>query len=421
MKHILVGASVLALMSASAQAGGIERAGNDYGVMFEQGDTIRLSFSSVQPKISGDYSAQTNAAAAGTGVGIGVSGTDNMSGSYTSLGFGYKNDLSDKLSFGLFVNQPYGADADYTQGFYTGLTAQWNSQQIATILKYRVADRVSVYGGFRYVRSENEITIPDQMIRANVAAGAQAAQAAATALATAGVPNTDPSFIAASTQAATLGGIAAAPVSLQYDAQGDRTGDWGYVLGAAYEIPDIALRVALTWESAITHKFDTSEVLPGFGLNSTGGTTEIEMPQTVTLDFQSGVAPGTLVFGSIKWAEWSQWEVRPSGYDGLFNANVTDFENDTVTWKLGVGRQFTEEFSGIAQISYEKSNGGTSSRLSPVDGRTSLALAGQYTKDNMKIRGGVEYVRLGDAEDASGVKFEGNSALGLGLSVTFGF
>jgi len=39
----------------------------------------------------------------------------------------------------------------------------------------------------------------------------------------------------------------------------------------------------------------------------------------------------------------------------------------------------------------------------------------------MKITGGVEYVMLGDATDASGTEFSGNHALGVGVKIDFTF
>ncbi len=48
---------------------------------------------------------------------------------------------------------------------------------------------------------------------------------------------------------------------------------FGYLLGAAYEIPDIALRVALTYESKTKHKFK----------DNTGSNFTVEIPQAVTL------------------------------------------------------------------------------------------------------------------------------------------
>lgn len=414
MKTFMAAASIAALGATGVLAGGIERANNNYGLLFTPGDQIELTFSHVEPEVSGTYSPTL------TFLG-GTSDTGNMANAYTNMGFGYKNDVTEKLTFGLYVNQPYGADAAYVGGFYNGLTAQWDSSQVATVVKYQLADRVSVYGGVRFVRSSADITIPDQMIRASTTQGRDDAQAAVTALTGAGVPATDPRMIQASTTLATLNAVLASPAgALEYNASGEQDTQMGYVLGAAYEIPDIALRVGLTWESAITHEFDTAETLPGFALNSTG-TTEVEMPQSLALDFQSGVAAGTLVFGQIKWTEWSKWEVRPPGYEAITGGNVTGFDNDTITYRLGVGRQFSEAFSAFAQVTYEEEKGGIASRLAPTDGRISLGLGGQYTKDNMKVRAGLEYAKLGDAVDSSGTQFSGNTATGFGVSVTFGF
>ncbi len=419
MKSLFSGASALLLTAVSAHAGGIERATNNYGLLFQDGNKIELSFTSVDPTVSGDYTPAL-------GIGFGQTSTGDMSQSYNSLSLAYKGDLSNKLSFGLFVNQPYGANALYSGGFYDGLRADWDSQQLAGILKYQLADRVSVYGGARYVRSTADITIPDQMLRAGTTSGRDAAQAGVNQLTAAGVTvgsghPLESQLVAAQTQLATLNAVLAAPSpALEYNAKGAQDGKWGYVLGAAYEVPDIAMRLALTWQSAITHEFDTTETLPGFMLNGVS-TTEVEMPQTVALDFQTGIAKDTLVFGQIKWAEWSKWEVRTQGYDAITGNEVTGFENDTVTWKLGVGRRFNDKFSGFIQASYEKENGGIASRLAPTDGRRSIGIGGQYTEGNMNIRFGAEYVKLGDAVDASGNQFSGNDALGLGIQVTIGF
>ncbi|SPF80437.1 OmpP1/FadL family transporter [Pseudoprimorskyibacter insulae] len=384
MKIALAAASFAVLGATSVAAGGIERANNNYGLLFTPGDQIELTFSHVKPTVSGSYSAGLTALG-------GSATTGNMANSYTNLGFGYKNDINDKLAIGLYVNQPYGADAAYTSGFYKGLAATWESSQIAALAKYKLADRISVYGGARYVRSSANISIPDQMIRGKLA----------------GISPAHP-------------GLAAPAGTLRYDAKGEQDGQWGYVLGAAYEIPEIAMRVGLTWESAMTHNFTTTETVTGLGVNATGKT-KVEMPQSVALDFQTGVAAGTLVFGQIKWTEWSKWEVRPPAYNSVANEAITGFDNDTTTYRLGVGRQFNEQLSGFAQVTYEKKNGGIASRLAPTDGRQSIGIGMQYTKDNMKIRGGLEYAQLGDAVDGTGTQFKGNSATGFGLSVTFGF
>lgn len=113
--------------------------------------------------------------------------------------------------------------------------------------------------------------------------------------------------------------------------------------------------------------------------------------------------------------------MRPPGYDAAINDAITSFDNDVVTWQLGVGRRLNENVSVFARATYEKANGGEASRLSPTDGSKSLGIGGSYTMDNMKITAGIEYVKLGDAVDGSGVVFEGSEAIGIGMTVGFQF
>lgn len=361
MRKVAALACVGAVAATAAAAGGIDRSRLSYGIMYEDGDYVEFGFSHVAPKVSGNYPTL-----------LGGGSTGDMAGDYTTLSFAYKHQFNDKLHLGLFVNQPYGADAAYTQGVYTGLQASWESRQIAGILRYEVTPAVSVYGGLRYVRSDANIQLPPAL------------------------------------------------VSATYTASGS-TADVGYIVGAAYEKPEIALRVALTYESGITHDFPTTETWALLGaLNPLSGTTTIEMPQSIALDFQSGIAKDTLLFGSIRWAEWSVWNVSPPGYDLVVpgaNSEITGFDNDVITWQLGVGRRLNENFSVFARVGYEKANGGVASRLAPTDGMRSIGIGGTYTKDNVKITGGIEYVKVGDAVDGSNVAFDGNSALGFGVTV----
>ena len=441
MTRATASAVALALTAGAVQAGGIERSNLDFGFLFSPEDQVQLSFSRVMPSLSGTYTPALTAA------GGGENETGDMATDFSNYGLAYKNSFTDRLTFGLFVNNPYGAGAEYTQGIYRGLTAEWDSDQVAAVGKYRLTNRMSVFAGLRYVESNAEVTIPDLLVRSAVGGHAQqlgtqaqalgqdaaalgtqtqqAAQAGDVALA----QNLGIQAQALGAEAATLGGRAqllggAAQdfgTSMEYKATGRRVGDWGTVLGVAYEIPDIALRVALSWQSEIVHTYGTSESIAGLSVSTTDGDTKVTMPQVVALDVQSGVALGTLLFGQVKWTEWSKWEVRTPQYYAATGEAVTGFEDDHITWKLGVGRQFNEDLSGFAQVTYEAQNGKTLSRLSPRDGFVSFGIGGQYVMDNVNLRGGVEYVWIGDGKDASGVEFSENSALGVGLTLTVGF
>ena len=387
MKQLAAAAGLVALSASAVTAGGIDRSRLNYGILFEKGSYVELGTSRVMPDVSGTFIPA-----------FGGISTGNMAGDYSTYSLSYKQDLNDKLSFGLFLNTPYGADASYGTGIYTGLRAEWDSSQITGILRYEVTPSVSVYGGLRYLRSKASISIPDTLIRGGLAAAGAAGNAQAAAIA-AGAP----------------------PGSLKYTATGETDGRVGFIVGAAYEKPEIALRVGLTYESGITHKFNTTEFIAAVPSISGIGTTSVEMPKTVTLDFQSGIAKDTLLFGAIRWSEWSVWEVRPPGYNALTGSDITSFDDNVMAYQLGVGRKLNDNWSVFARASYEESKGGIASRLSPTDGQKSFGIGGSYTKDALKITAGLEYIDLGDALDGSGTKFAGNHAVGFGLSVGYRF
>lgn len=360
-------AALACLLATSASAGGIDRAGLNYGLLFEDGRTLEISLKNVAPHVSGTYIAPLSFFGTDTG---------NMAKGFSALSLGFKDDLSDKLSYAILIGQPIGADAHYTGGAYTGLEAHWSTEETAALLKYKVGTGTSVYGGLRYLNSMASIAIPSLLMSG----------------------------------------------SGNYAASAAKDGKVGYILGAAYEKPEIALRVALTYTSEVTHSFDTNEVHPfinaGAGFASV---TDIVLPQTVTLDAQSGIAANTLLFGSIRWAEWSKWHVTPAGYFALAGDEITGFDHDVITYTLGLGRKINDHLSVFGALGYEKATGGVASRLAPTDGMKSISLGASWTQDKTKLTGGVQYQKLGDAVDGSGTDFSGNTALALGLKVAYTF
>lgn len=400
-KTALMATSALMLGATVAHAGGIDRSRLPYAAMFEKGNYVELGFSSVTPEVSGAYVPPASVAGPNTG---------DMAENYTTLSLGIKTQLNDKLSVGLFLNQPYGADAKYSAGFYNGLEAHWDSTQIAALVKYDVGNGFSVYGGVKRVQSSARIAIPDQMIRGGIQQRAQAELLAgnvATATALNNFATTAPAG------------------SLAYTAKAEDDDQMAFILGAAYEKPEIALRVGLTYEQGFSHNFATTETSGSFALallpSTVTSTTKIEMPRSVALDFQSGIAQDTLLFGMIRYSNWSVWEVRPLAYNATFNDNVTSIDNDVVTYQLGLGRKINDNLSLFGRATYEEAQGGEASRLAPTDGSTSFGIGAIWRQDNLKITAGVEYAKLGDATDASGTKFTGNDAVGVGISIGYSF
>ena len=349
-----IAVAALCCSASAAFAGGFERSGMPLGFMFETGSYVELSYGYASPTIGG-------------AAGGGLAPSGDMAESYSTAGIAFKTDLNDKLSVGITLDPSYGADLNYPNpspgpGPYPirGTNAELNGDTIALIGRYKLTDQISVLAGLRSVGIGGNVEVWS-------------------------------------------GG------SLAYAASYDTDRDVGYLIGAAYEKPEIALRVALTYASETKHDLAASV----FG--SPVGSETVELQKSVTLDAQSGIAANTLLFGSVRWVDWTSTTLNSIGYPF---APLVSHDNDTITYTLGVGRKFTDNWSGAVSVGYEKPAGGLASNLAPTDGFLSLGVGGSYTQGNMKISGGVRYVKIGDATALSGAsEFTDNSAVGVGVKV----
>ena len=384
MKHYMTSVTALCLAAGSAHAGALDRSGQSVDVLFEEGRYLEFSAAIVSPKLSGQDVRFTT----------GQSG--DISPSYTQLSFAYKADLNDRLSYAFIFDEPFKADTEYPGGtgyFAADSFAEWQSYALTGLLQYNLPDSgFSVYGGIRLQSAEAEVSL----------------------------------------QAT----IAAFGTTLDYTAEAARDWGIGYVAGVAYEMPEIAMRVSLTYNSQISYSNDTVENSSGSGPlfvgdpNSGGplsSTTNFKTPESVNLAFQTGVAPGTLVFGGVRWVNWSDFDLSPAFYvSNVVGLPLLAYRDDVFTYTLGVGRKLTDTWSVAASIGYEKSSGAFFTNLGPSDGQKSIGLAAIYTRDNMKITTGIRYVRIGDTQTRLGPveplsAFNDNDAIALGVKVGWSF
>ncbi|AUH34917.1 OmpP1/FadL family transporter [Paracoccus tegillarcae] len=372
MKFAFTGAAALLMGTTSVMAGGIERAPQSLNVLFEEGNYAELSFGAVDPTIEG-----TDVLGAATG---------DVAQGYGFVGLAYKHQFNANLSAALIIEQPFGADIRYapfdgTNGspVLGGTRAIVDSTTYTALMRYKWENNFSVHGGIRGSRASADVTLDG--------------------LAYGGPPPT---------------GISGYGVSF------DDSWGVGYVAGIAWEKPEIAARVSLTYNSDIEHDFDTTySLVPGVTANTT-----VSTPASWTLEGQTGVAADTLVFGSIRWVDWSEFKVMPPGVGPLPSVDLVGLE-DTTTFNLGVGRKFTENWSGSASFTYEKAGDDLVSPLAPTNGRKGITLAGIYTQDNLKITTGVNYTKLGDAQpqtaDTARASMTDSEAWGVGVRVGYSF
>ena len=358
MRSFILSSVALTVGTGAGFAGGLERTPQSMAVLFEEGRYMELSFGYVSPDVSGT---------------LGGANSGDMLASYFNLGAAYKADLNETLSYAIIFDQPYGADTDYPTGTgnpFAGSTARVRSNAISGVLQYNMGNGASVYGGLR----------------------AQTLQAEAAIL----------------------------PATANYSVESDTNFALGYLVGAAYERPDIALRVSLTYHSETTHDLQLDE---SWVLGADNQVQDVIMPQALNLEFQSGVAEDTLVFGSVRWVEWSETVVNPPEYNNLPGVTrpLVFFDDDRITYTLGVGRRLNDTWSILGSVSYEETTGSQTGNLGPTDGFTAVSLGAIYRKDNMKITGGVRFAEIGDATSFSGASFTDNTAVAAGLRVGWSF
>ena len=365
MGRVLTTVSVFALGASSALAGGIERSAQSVAPLFEKGgangDYVELSFGTFSPSVSGTFG--------------GVLQSGDMAGNQFTYSFAYKHALNDQLDLAIIVDQPVGADVDYPAGNapypFAGSNATVRSTAVTGLMRYKMPSNFSVYGGLRAESVKGDVRIV--------------------------APAVSPAFT-------------------NFQMTADRDYGVGYVIGAAWEKPEIAARVALTYNSAIKHTLDTVETgLAPIGLP---GQMDVEIPQSVNLEFQTGIAADTLLFGSVRWVDWTAFDITPPN----LGVPIVSYTDDIITYNLGIGRKFNEHWSGAVTLGYEKHNGTPVGNLGPTDGYKSIGIAATYTMDNVKITGGIRYVDIGDAVTSTiGSQFTGNHGIGAGIRIGYSF
>ena len=361
-----------------ALSGALDRTGQSIDPLFEPGGYAELSFGAAWPDVSARQVAPVGPFPPGSDSG-------DLTDRFTTFGLAVKRDFTDRFSGAVIYDEPFGADTDYpgldptAPYFAAGAQATVYSHAVTALLRYRMENGFSVHGGLRFETVEGSVLVP---------------------------------FVQA-----TEGPTAGQP----YANTVERDEGLGYVAGVAYERPDIALRVALTYSSEVGHDLRTVEVGPIPAVT----TTTIELPQSVRLDFQTGVAPGTLLFGAIRWADWSDFDITPQSYLAATGGSLLSYPNDITTYTIGVGRRLTDRLSGAVSVSYEDQSDDFVTNLGPTSGVTSIGLGATYAFDQVEVTGAVQYGFLGDARTAIGgqqvAEAEDNDVIALGLQLAYRF
>lgn len=337
------GAALLVAMATQLQAGSLDRSRLPLDLLFESGNVLQFSANMPMPDVSSGP----------------LGGTGTVFESYLTTGMAFRTELTDDLAFALFFNRPYGANGFYQNGPLAGYRIDWASEELAAVLVYDVTDNLSAYGGVRAVRSEVNLTLPAAIVP---------------------------------------------PVGYALNSGGD-TG-LGYLLGVSYSIPERGARVSLTYQSAVSHSFDSTE----FGTTSFGPT-EVELPQSLRFDGEIALSSNTLLLGSATWSDYSNFDVAAPGFATLVvpGASVIDYQEDSITASIGLGHSLNDDWSifGIVDSTFADSE---PTALRPFDGNRSLTLGAIFARGQFRLTGGARYTSFNDAT-VLGADFSGDYAI----------
>lgn len=200
--------------------------------------------------------------------------------------------------------------------------------------------------------------------------------------------------------------------------------EFGYRVGAAYTIPDIAFRAQLMYRSGTSYGATGTLTVPAAILAQVGPPIALpavgtgNLPQSVEFKLQSGIAPGWLAFGSVKWMDWSVQKQL------LVTTNTPIGSQDIYNWKDGwtvtggVGHKFNDRVSGLVSLTWDQGVG-TGWDLSSD---TYTLGIGASVKDNFggELRGGLGFSYLTSATETQYAEVpgkSGNQAVKAGYAV----
>lgn len=473
---------ILATLPATGVfAAALDRSGQSMSAFFQPGNYFEAGISILDPTVKG----QESQSQIGTDRKI-----DDMAGDYYFPSAALKLQLNDQFSFGILYDQPFGADAEYS-GSNVFVADNVNDKAFSSVQEsvIRASVQTAAIQGVATATGQSTDTIQslynsggsitglgnvteyvDNAVNSAINSANNAVRNA-TGKTKVSVKTDNISMIFGFSPIKNIT-LYAGPVyqtiegnvSLRgsaysvyngYNANFDSTEGWGWLAGAAYQIPEIALKASITYRSEIDH--DTNAKETGYSaLGAIGGSmataisnienassnkTTITTPQSVNLDLQSGIMADTVAFANIRWVNWKDFSIRPDKFGqvselatsatGGKGFNLVEYSDDQWTATVGLGRKLNDQWAGNVSVGYDSGAGELVSTLGPTEGYWNVGIGMQFSPTPATfIAAGVKYFWLGDAKAQTGAQagsnqyvanFEDNNAIAYGLKLGYRF
>ncbi len=381
------------LSTSAVFAGGLDRSGQSIQAFLQPGNYAEAGISILDPDVKGTSSVKNDF---GDYIGDKIS---DMADDYYFINTAIKVQATDKISLGLIYDQPYGADAIYSVNGPVstfsqageGTSVEVETQNLTALIGFQPNENWNFYAGPVWQTVEADIKLRGAAYKS-------------------------------------LSG---------YNIKVEQEEAYGWLAGFAYQIPEIALKAAVTYRSEIEHNaqaHETSKIaVPRLiDLREIDGIVNATTPQSVNIDLQSGVSENTLVFANLRWVHWDQFTVSPQLLNSLgkipgqSSQDLISYDKDQWSANLGLGHKFSEKWSASTTVGWDSGAGNPVTTLGPTEGYWSLGLGAQYSPAaNYFIQAGVKHLWLGDAHAQTGgnivAEFEDNNAWAYGMKIGYRF
>ncbi|MGO3756637.1 MULTISPECIES: outer membrane protein transport protein [Psychrobacter] len=455
LKTLTVAVAALSVASV-ASAAGLDRSGQDITAFLQDGTYAESVYTYIDADVSGQDSSGNK--------------IDDIAEDYDFFRYGVKTDINDTFSLGVLYDEPFGAAADYIgkNDFITNTDADAIIQDFidnpnvtedyvddVLIPQLQGALAPGNPGG---LTAEQLKEAQAQLIGLEAAKGlaAVAGEETQVEVRTESITGILGMKFGQNKEFQAYGGPVAqrvrADVKLRGDAYSSAKGytthisndqDYGWIAGMAYSKPEIALKAALTYRSEIKHSAKAFESFPlataagatvGVPLSTTRhADIEINTPESVNFDFQTGINPTTLATAKVRWVPWSDFAIVPSLYNDVSKVATQDdkglalvsYDKDQWQVELGLAKRLAPKFAVSGTVGWDSGAGNPVTSLGPIDGYYSVGLGGKYDiTENWAVSAGGKYLRFGDADGQIPSKqvvskFEDNDGFALGVKLSY--
>lgn len=416
-------------------AAGLDRSIQPSWGFTQEGTLAYVEHITIDPTIEGRDNAHPNPTSSNYVEGNQI---PNMADNYQFTNFGAKADVNDRVSVGVFFDQPWGADAQYV-GENDFVNAKIPASEVQKLgLQAKQALTAAQQAGAAYQANPADLSLAANYKNAVVSAK-RAGAAYNLANDVYQNPNEGTNVTVSSENITGLLGaklgdnkniqIYGGPtlqklegevhlrgnaynLTQGYDAYFKPSKGYGWMAGVAYSKPEIALKAALTYRSEIDHETSSHEYMPASGVSDSNDIT-ITTPQSVNLDFQTGLNKTTLLTAKLRWVPWSDFFIKPkvyndstkqvTGADGKpvypNGLNLVDYSDDAWSAEVGLGKKLSDKWGFSGSVGWDSGAGNPTTSLGPVEGNWNVGVGAKYNiTPEWSVSGGAKYLMFGDAK-----------------------